>query len=940
MVFIRAFLLTINSFFMTKVFYLLFFLFLGYFSFAQSNLTIKGRILKDGTQVPIESATVYLTSVKDSTVIDYTISDKNGFFKLNVKKIGYPVFLKVSSLGYKTLKQEMKEVAGDKDFGTLHLLENENVLGEVVIKSDAPPIRIKKDTLEFNASSFKVRPDANVETLLKQLPGVDITADGKITVNGKEVNQILVNGKPFFDKDGKIALQNLPSDIIKKVQITDTKTKKEELSKQTASSNNSSINLTIDEDKNKGFFGKFMGGFGSDDRYESSALINYFKNKRKISVLASSNNINSVGFSMDEVFDNMGGGRSSFYTYSDGSFGMGNMRFGGGTGITRSDMVGVNYSDEWFKNFDTNGSYFFADSNSKNTNRTKQANLLPVNGFITQSNSDTKEDRLGNNLSLNFEYKIDSTTTLNFSPKLIKSNRKYSKNSSQVSNDLNDQLLNESTSNTFDDSEKTNFNNEINFNKAFKRKGRILSLVLENENEKENLNSLNKSTTTFYQDGISSDIRDQKIDNKNFNDNYSSELEFIEPVNDSLKVKIGALYNWKKTTDDRNAFDYDLATQSYTDENDTLSSYKTSNIKTITPKAGFGIGKKKLTFDMSAGTSITQFDNHSLYLNKTVDLNKEYALPFVNAQLSYKFGKSMSIWSNYEYKVDFPSASQVLPVVDLTNPLNTLIGNPNINPDRYHSGFISFRDFDMATKSGYGIYGGIRYFENESVESSFYDANRKQTTTYTNVDGTYFSYFGGNWSKTIKKDANLFKVRFSLNNNFSLSKGYTNAVLYDAKTLRITPGVNFTYEYGELLVINPSYNFTYNETNYTNYAINSTSNVLHKLNIQTTNYWPKNWVFGNDFGYTYNSNISDGFKKDFYLWNTSLAYNFFGKKMSAKVKVYDILNQNQSATRTITPTTIRDEENVVLKRYVMFSLTYKIEKFAGKEKPARNRMGF
>jgi hypothetical protein len=317
-----------------------------------------------------------------------------------------------------------------------------------------------------------------------------------------------------------------------------------------------------------------------------------------------------------------------------------------------------------------------------------------------------------------------------------------------------------------------------------------------------------------------------------------------------------------------------------------------------------------------------------------VNLNKEYALLFANAQLSYKFGKSMSIWSNYNYYVEFPTASQVLPVVDLANPLNTFVGNPNLNPDRIHSGFISFRDFDMATKSGYSVYCGLQVFDNQVVESSFYDVNRKQTTTYTNVDGTYFSYFGGSWSKTIKKDANLFKLRFSLNNNFSLSKGYTNAVLYDAKTLRITPGVNFTYEYGELLVINPSYNFTYNETNYTNYAINSASN------IQTTNYWPKNWVFGNDFGYTYNSNISDGFKKDFYLWNTSLAYNFFGKKMSAKVKVYDILNQNQSATRTITPTTIRDEENVVLKRYVMFSLTYKIEKFAGKEKPARNRMGF
>jgi hypothetical protein len=123
--------------------------------------------------------------------------------------------------------------------------------------------------------------------------------------------------------------------------------------------------------------------------------------------------------------------------------------------------------------------------------------------------------------------------------------------------------------------------------------------------------------------------------------------------------------------------------------------------------------------------------------------------------------------------------------------------------------------------------------------------------------------------------------------------------------------------------------------------ISAASNVLHKFNIQTTNYWPTNWVFGNDFGYNYNSNIADGFKKDFYLWNTSIAYSFFKKQITAKVKVYDILNQNQSETRSITPTTIRDEQNSVLRRYVMFSLTYKINKFAGKEKTSKgNRMMF
>ncbi|HLF51134.1 outer membrane beta-barrel protein, partial [Flavobacterium sp.] len=889
---------------MPKFYSFLFLLFLSFSSFAQNNITIKGKILDKNTQVPLEAVTVYLSSVKDSTVIDYTISDKNGFFKMDIRKITKPVFLKISYMGYQTFKQEIEGISESKDFGILHLLENVTVLGEVVVKSEAPPIRIKKDTLEFNASSFKVRPDSNVETLLKQLPGVEVAADGKITVNGKEVNQILVNGKPFFDKDGKIALQSLPSDIINKVQISDTKTKKEELSGQASSSNNASINLTIDEDKNKGFFGKFMGGYGTEDRYESSALINYFKNKRKISVLASSNNINSTGFSMDEVFDNMGGGRNtSYFSNSDGSYGIGSMRFGGGKGITQSNMLGVNYGDEWGEKLETNGSYFFTNSNSDNVNRTKQVNFLPTGDFATESNAKTKEERLGHNFNFEFEYKIDSTTTIVVAPKFVKSNIKYDNNSFESSKDENDQLLNESTSETFDETENNSFTNSINFNKSFKRKGRFLNVSFDNENSKEDSNALNKSTTVFHESGDPDDVRDQIRKNRNLKDIYATEIEYTEPLKDSLKVKIGVEYRWKKLSEDRNTYDFDAISQSYSVENDILSNYLTTTTQTVTPRSGFSIEKKKFSFNLDAGTSITKFENHSLYLSNVTDLNKTFMLPFANAYVNYKLGKSKSIWMNYYYQVDFPSASQILPVENLSNPLNTYIGNPNLDPNKSHTGYLSFRDFNTATKSGYSMYFGGNFYDNQVVSSTLYNSNGKRTTSYENISGTYSSWLGGNWNKTIKREAHIFKFGFGLNANLGLSKGFTNAELFEAKSLRLTPRANFTYEYGELLTINPSYSFTYNDTKYANYLVNSATNVLHRFNIQTTNYWPKNWVFGNDFGYTYNSNIADGFKKDFYLWNTSLSYSFFDKKMTAKVKVYDILNQNQSATRTISPTT-------------------------------------
>ncbi|MCF6130879.1 outer membrane beta-barrel protein [Flavobacterium wongokense] len=903
------------------------------FAFSQKSISLKGKVVDETTKLPIESATVYLSAVKDSAVVDYTITNKLGNFEFKIKKINQAVFLKVSFVSYRESKIALESITEDRDFGTIALKEVVNKLDEVVIKNETPPIRIKKDTLEFNASSFKLRPDANVETLLKQLPGVEIDADGKITVNGKEVNQILVNGKPFFDKDGKIALQNLPSDIINKVQVTDTKTKKEEITGQAASSNNASINLTIDEDKNKGLFGKFMAGGGTDKRYESSALVNYFKGKRKISALASSNNINSTGFSMDEIFDNMSGSRNnSFYTSSDGSFGLNGMTFGGNKGITHSNLVGINYSDEFAKDFDATASYFFAGADSNNKRKTNQINFLPDGNFTTNSNSDSKEDKYSHNLNMELEYKIDSTFSFVMSPKFAKSNNKSTTSSFEESLDDANQLLNESSSFVTNDYDKLSFSNTIDFNKAFRRKGRNISGSVQNENIRSQQDNLTNSSTIFYQGTDPDDIRNQIKNTRTTGDKYSFGVQYTEPVIDSLSVFVSLDVEQEKKLDKRKAFDFDSVLGTYTLENDVLSNYMTSTRNTIWAKSGIQISKSKLNLYITGGQAITKFDNHSLYLGNTIDLNKKYILPVFDVWGGYNFTKTKGIWVNYNYEVDYPEANQVLPVENLANPLNTYKGNAELNPNKYHRFYFSFRDFDYATRSGYSIYTGGSYYDNQIVSSTTYDANRKRTTTFENISGTYESWLGFNWNKTIKKGVHSFKFGFGANTGYDLSKGYTNGKIYEANVFDITPRVNFTYDYGELFSINPTYRYTLNDTKYSNYVVGSASSFIHRFNMQVTNYWPKNWVFGNDFGYTYNSNIADGFKKDFYLWNTSLAYSFYNKKFTAKVKIYDLLNQNQNATRTITPTSIRDEENIVLKRYAMFSLTYKIEKFAGKEK--------
>jgi hypothetical protein len=905
---------------MSKTYFsLLFFLFFFAVN-AQNTIVIKGIVYDINTQKPLESAMVYFSNVKDSTVIEYTTTDKNGEFKINTKKYDKPVFLKINFMGYKTYTEEQNKLLENKDFDKIYLSQNETALNEVIVKSETPPIKIKKDTLEFNASSYKVRPDANVETLLKQLPGVEVDNDGKVTANGKEVTQFLVNGKSFFGKDGAILLKNMPADMINKVQVSDFKTKKEELSKQESSSDDASINFTIDEKKNKGFFGKVMGGYGSDDRYENSFILNYFNNKQKISLLGSANNINSTGFAMDEVFDNMGGGRNTKQATRSTAT---------GKGITISNLVGFNYSDEWAKKLNVTAGYNFSNTVNKNESKSNQADFLPTGAILTEADSKTRNENTGNKANFEFEYKINPTTRLVITPVIDQSRTNSSSESSSVAKDENRVSLNKSNANSYKENASTNFTNTINFNKAFERKVRNLSFVFTNANSNSDSDALNQSKTIFYQGVRPDDERNQNGKSKNTADSYVADIEYTEPITDSLRIRIGTELGWANEKNDAKTFDYDASSQSYSILNDLQTNYTTSRQNSVTPTAGLTFEKNKFTFNLNSKTSIVDYDNHSLYLNKATDLNQQYVLPFGNAQIRYKLEKSKFITFRYDYSSSLPSSTQLMPVANLANPLNTIIGNPDLNLNKKNSVNINYRNFDIRTRSGYSLFVKGDFFDSEVVSSSVYDDSGKRTTTYRNVTGTYTTSVGGNWGQTIKRDAHVLRYGLGLNGSYALDKGFTNTVLYSSKSLGLSPRVYLSYDYGDLLTVAPSYNLSYNESRYTNSSLTASSNVVHRINIQTTNYWPKNWIFGNDFGYTYNSNISDDFKKDFYLWNTSLSYGFFEKKMTLKVKVYDVLNQNQSATRTISPTTIRDEENTVLKRYAMFSLTYKIGSFGG-----------
>ena len=918
---------------MPKSFSLFCLILISSFSFAQKTISLKGKIIDEHTKLPIESATVYFSSVKDSTVVDYTITNKLGYFDFKIKKNNQPVYLKVSYVSYQEYKTQLASINEDKNFGIIELKESINKLDEVIIKREAPPIRIKKDTLEFNAASFKVVADANVEALLKQLPGVEISPEGKITVNGKEVNNILVNGKPFFGKDGKIATQNLPAEIIDKVQVVDTKTKAEKITGDNASSQDKTINLTIQKDKNKGFFGKIVGGYGSDKRYESSLLLNYFKGERKISVLASSNNINSVGFSMDEIFDNMGGGRNSSVYIDDenGSFGVNNLRFGGSNGITQSNLIGINYQDKWSKKIDGSGNYFFSNAESENYNRTERINLLPSGKTVTNSNSFTKSINNNHNASFDFEIKLDSTATITISPKFSKSFTRNRFSKFQVTTDQSLTELNRSTNDDEVENENANFATEASFVKKFKKKKRAMVINFTTEIGKNDSFEKTNSATLFA-NATPDDIRNQNSFANQKTNLYKLEFRYGEPLSDSLRLSLTSEVSYNQIKNSLNTFKYNTVTNDYNDFNAEQSNLVSSKVFSYFPSTGLIFDKSKINGRINFGPEFITFDAQSNYIGTFTDRTKNYIYPKIKSYFNYDMGKSKSIYASYDFQTQVPQANQVLAFENLSNPLNTVIGNENLKPTQTHNLYFNFNNYHYQNRSGYFFYAGFDINSDAVASSTVYDANFKSITTYKNVDMTYNSFLGANWSKSFKKEKRILRIGFGGNINYKLDKGFTDNILFESHNFEINPKINFSWSIDKLITISPSYQYSYITTDYKKYVIDNAKNFLHKGKIEITSYFLKHFVFGNDFGYTYNSNIADGFKKDFYLWNTSLGYNFFKDQLLAKIKVYDILNENQNNKRQITSTAIIDSENTVLKRYLMFSLTYKLEKFAGKKK--------
>jgi len=907
-----------------------------FISTAQDFL-IKGKVIDAFSKAPLEAATIYAESLRDSALVAYSISDQNGVFELEEKTSLKELNLYFSYNGYKT-KSILLALKPTIDLGIVQMEEQAEELKGVSVVGERTPITIKKDTLEFNADSFKTRPDATVEDVLKKLPGVEVDSDGKITVNGKEVSQVLVNGQVFFSNDPKVATKSLPKDIISKIQILDTKTAEQEFTGEAGDGETKTINLTIKEDKNKGYLGRVSLGYGTDERYQGNALLNYFNDTERFSIIAGSNNINNAGFSFDEIYDMVGNSSGGVSYSSNGSFRIGDLSFGFGQGITTASNVGASYANKEKGKFEIGANYFFAYSDSFNDEMTSRENILPDSRFFTDSESNFNGSTNSNQGSADIEIDIDKTFRVSVEPSLSISRTNSTNTRNSRTTDENGNMVNSSLSATAEDGFQRNFSNELTLSKKLDTMGRYIRLSFENQN-RTNINQQNLNTSrSILGDNASEETLDQLNTVDNDNDSYEVSFRYRHVLKKELFLDFGYAFENRLEQNTRDVFDFDEATGEYDNFNTSQSSDFRFRDERQIPYLGIRKDGKKLRYGLRAQYQFTTLDNEDFLQNTS--FSKSYENVLLRGNINYTIGKNKRVSAWYDTNLRAPRVNQLQAVPNVSNPLNISIGNPNLNPSITSNINLNYNDYDWKERTGVFIYLGGNIEKDRVSLVTTTDENFLRTTRYTNVDGNYSGYGGFGYSKQIKKDS-TYTVKFNIRPylNFNRNIGFTNGSRLESKTIALSPRVSTTFNFMELVEIEPEYSVTFSDTKYNLEGIEDINFVSHNAGLKTTTYWPENVIWGNDINYTYNGNVGPGFDKDAIFWNMSLGVQLFKKNVTLKVLAYDLLNQNINTRRTAGQDFIQDFQGTVLQRYFMFSATFKFDQFGGK-KPGGGGMRF
>jgi uncharacterized membrane protein YgcG len=923
---------------------------------SQKPVTISGTIYESSAKSPLEFASVSLLTVKDSTLVKGGITNSKGVFSFNNVTPG-TYKLRLSFLGYNTIRKtvNIQSASGIQNLGNFTLEEGKSLMSEVVITATLP-VLVKKDTLEYNADMFKVEKNAVVEDMLKKLPGVEIDGSGNIKAQGTDVTKVYVDGKQFFGNDPLIATQNLPAEMISKIQVIDKKSDQAEFSGVDDGEVNKIINIVTRQGYKHGSFGKASGGYGSLDRYDAGLMFNNFQGDRQFSVIGMANNTNNLRFTLDagNSLNNRrgstlssarggrmggGGGGGGFSAMSSAGRGMGQ------SGISITDAAGVNFHDKLGKKLEFTGSYFY-NYNDKNTSSTTLTQTLNPDSSIFKHDTSSNYNTTNNHrINMEFIYTIDSLNSILFRPAISYALTSSERASNNITLGQTGFKLNESNSTSNSDGSNWNSSATLLYRRKFKKPRRTFSLniagnLTSGNTDTYQISNISKYVTTTGSPSIVN--TNLLLNNTNSRNGFNARASYTEPLSLYKTLELNYYYSQSFSASQRAAFDYDELNQMW-DKPDTAYSNKYDN-SFINQRLGIALQthKEKLTYTLGVGIESSEILSKTHVLDTLFNRTHKAVNFSPTANVNYAFTNRRRLSFQYKGTTNEPTIDQLQPIVSDPNSLTIRKGNPDLKSSFTNDMSMSYNDVNMTTFANYFVnvqYSGVL----NSISNNYINGpNGEQIIIPVNVQGAYDASINLGTGMPIAK--NKYSINTSGSLRWSNDVNYvrnssialnSNTVVDTTKasqlntTRTLTAGYNLSGSINGKVVMftlagRVNYNRAWQSVQTTNTNIYVSYNMLGDLKLIL----PKGLLIATDFQYNMNTGYGTGYNKNYALWNASISKDLLkNKRAQIKAQIFDILKQNQSIRRSINGSNITDSQSTILPQYFIFTFTYNFNNF-------------
>lgn len=887
-----------------------------------AQTTIKGEV-RDSSGLALPGASVLLLQEADSVLSKFAITEHDGSFSITEIPAG-DYWLRITYVGYDSYTQSLQLGQNQQlSLGKILLKTQAQHLETVVVEAEHAPIAIRGDTIQYNANAFETRPNASVEELLKRLPGVEVDRNGNIRAQGKEVDKILVDGKEFFGDDPKVASQNLPADIVDKVQVYDRKSEIAAFTGVDDGERNTTINLDLKEDKKQGFFGTAEAGYGTADRFSGKGNINRFAKNYQLSALGRYNNINQQGFTIQDYFNLMGGMQnfmsngSMTINPSDLGISMGDDNRSNGIATTAAGGLNLNYDVNDRTELLVN--YFFNQVNRDLDQQTERQYFQGDDfSFSEFEDEDRRVVNTNHRLNSKLKYEIDSTQHLQLSANLGFNDMELS------ALGLRESLFGSSLGNSMNRAygynlEQFNLESRAIYKKRLSKPGR--SFVMDGSySTRDGLGNHSLASITSFPEQPVSDSLFQNQREEQGQHQYNVNLSYTEPLGKGHFLEFRYLRQNYREASVRDFFDLLHGQRVF---NETLSNRFQSDY--TYDQAVLRLQRNRKKYNMSVGLAAQEARlQGQLQSESSVKRRFSNLLPSLN--LRYNFTDSKRVSLTYRTNVQEPSVEQLQPILDNSDPLRLYKGNPNLQPEYRHDLQLQSLIYDPFSFTSLFAMINATYTQNRITQATDIDENLRQVIQPVNIDEDYFINGTLSFSTPIPvlKSRIELSTRGNFNRSFLLLNGLSQSVDRWNGTFSLTLE-NRNKDVFDLLggVEWQLQRTVYESDESLNQQFDNQSYFLEgSINFSDR------WQVGSRLDYLVFPKGSFADQQDFPLWEVNVS-RFLGERqqLEIRISVFDLLDQNQGIIRNASFNYIENKQVVALGRYFMLSAVYNFKGF-------------